>query len=171
MNNVFLHCHTSSHQCTPIIVGLSNTLSTNIASKNLPFFIKTPLIPVHFNLRHLFSRNSMPYPLTDLTEFSYSLTAFYENILRKSCSGGSPAAKPLPSKFVTKIASLPVLSHDASTNSSDPPTNASPASPALPPAPAVDAASGSPQNSSRRRPPPKRAGDVTKQAAGPATVD
>ncbi len=41
------------------------------------------------------------------TELRNSLTAFYENILKKSCAGGRPAAKPLSRKFVTKTASVP----------------------------------------------------------------
>jgi hypothetical protein len=41
------------------------------------------------------------------TELCYSLTAFYDNILKKSGSGGHPAAKHLSCKFVTQTASAP----------------------------------------------------------------
>ncbi len=41
------------------------------------------------------------------TELRDSLTEFYENILKKSCAGGRPAAKALSSKFVTKTAFVP----------------------------------------------------------------
>jgi hypothetical protein len=41
------------------------------------------------------------------TELCDSLTAFYENILKKAGAGGRPVAKPLISKFVTKAAPVP----------------------------------------------------------------
>ena len=41
------------------------------------------------------------------TELCDSLTAFYDNILKKSCAGGRPAAKNLSCKFVTQTASVP----------------------------------------------------------------
>ncbi len=41
------------------------------------------------------------------TELCDSLTAFYDNILKKSCAGGRPAAKHLSCKFVTQTASVP----------------------------------------------------------------
>jgi hypothetical protein len=42
------------------------------------------------------------------TELRDSLTAFYENILKKTGAWGRPMAKPLIRKFVTKAASAPV---------------------------------------------------------------
>ena len=41
------------------------------------------------------------------TELRNSLTTFYENILKKSGTGGRPAAKHLSRKFVTQTASMP----------------------------------------------------------------
>jgi hypothetical protein len=41
------------------------------------------------------------------TELSDSLTAFYQNILKKTGAGGRPVAKPLIRKFVTKAAPVP----------------------------------------------------------------
>jgi hypothetical protein len=41
------------------------------------------------------------------TELCDSLTAFYDNILRKSGAGGRPAAKNLSCKFVTQTTSVP----------------------------------------------------------------
>ncbi len=41
------------------------------------------------------------------TEPCDSLTAFYDNILKKSGAGGRPAAKHLSCKFVTKTAAVP----------------------------------------------------------------
>ncbi len=70
-----------------------------------------------------------------------SLTSFNKNILKKSCFGGSPAAKSLSSKFITKTASVPVPSHNANANAVYPLANAAPAAPVLPLAPAAVAAS------------------------------
>ena len=103
---VFLHCHTISYQCTAIMVGLSNTLLTLSRPRTCHFSSRLPSF-AHFNTRHLFSRNLMQCPLTNFGQSSATLTAFYENILKKSCAGGRPAAKPLSSKFVTKTASVP----------------------------------------------------------------
>ncbi len=41
------------------------------------------------------------------TELCDSLTAFYDNFLKKSGAGGRPAAKHLSRKFVTQTASVP----------------------------------------------------------------
>ncbi len=41
------------------------------------------------------------------TELCDSLTAFYDNILKKSGAGGRPASKHLSRKFVTQTASVP----------------------------------------------------------------
>ncbi len=41
------------------------------------------------------------------TELRESLTAFYQNILKKTGAGGRPVAKPLIRKFVTKAAPVP----------------------------------------------------------------
>ena len=41
------------------------------------------------------------------TELHDSLTAFYENILKKAGAGGRPVAKPLICKFVTKTTTMP----------------------------------------------------------------
>jgi hypothetical protein len=45
------------------------------------------------------------------TELCDSLTAFYDNILKKSGAGGRPEAKNLSCTFVTQIASVPPWSH------------------------------------------------------------
>jgi hypothetical protein len=78
------------------------------------------------------------------TELCDSLTAFYNNILKKSGAGGRLAAKHLSSKFVTQTASVPdppvVPSDDANTNAVEPPAYAAVASPAPPPASAAEAA-------------------------------
>ncbi len=50
--------------------------------------------------------NAMP-PDEFWTELCYSLTAFYNNILKKSGAGGHPAAKHLSCKLVTQTASVP----------------------------------------------------------------
>jgi hypothetical protein len=50
--------------------------------------------------------DSMP-PDDFQTELRGSLTNFYEDILKKACSGGRPVAMPLSRKFVTNAASLP----------------------------------------------------------------
>ena len=94
-------------------------------------------------------------------ELRDSLTAFYENILKKSCAGGHPAAKPLPHKFVTKTAPVPDPpvpiadpSDDANAdaNAVKPPSDAA-AAPAPPPAPAVEAEAASPKTPALPTPP------------------
>jgi hypothetical protein len=78
-----------------------------VQSKNLPFFIKTPLVHA---LQHeasvLKELDAMP-PDEFRTELRDSLTAFYENNFKKSGAEGRPAAKPLSRKIVTKTASVP----------------------------------------------------------------
>jgi hypothetical protein len=93
--------------------------------------------------------DSMP-PDEFRTELSDSLTTFYDNILKKSCAGGRPAAKHLSRKFVTQTASVPdppgtsgpmaVRSDDTNANAVEPPADAAAAAPAPPPAPAAEAA-------------------------------
>ena len=75
------------------------------------------------NTRHLFSRNSIPCPLSApddfRTELRGSFTDFYENILKKACAGGRPVAMPLSRKFVTKAASLPAPDPAAGADGDD----------------------------------------------------
>ncbi len=111
-------------------------------------------------------------------ELCDSLTAFYDNILRKSGAGGRPAAKHLSLKFVTQTVSMPdppvvpcqyPLTTPTSAQSSPLPTLPLPRlhcrrslrRKLLPP----------PKNQRCRRSPPIRAGEVTKLAAGQAAVD
>ncbi len=111
------------------------------------------------------------------TELCDSLTPFYDNTLKKSGAGGRPAAKHLSCKFVTQTASVPdppvvpcQYPDDANTNAVEP-------LPTLPlPSlhrrrPLRRNLQRPPKNQRFRRPPPIRAGEVTKLAAGPAAVD
>ncbi len=114
-------------------------------------FIKTPLIPSHFNMRHLFSRHSIPCPLM-ISLLSGFLTNFYENILKKAWAGGRPVAMPLSGKFVTKAASLPApdpAACAASDNNNVEVPRADADSAAPPPAPAVAEAAQPPPRSCR----------------------
>ncbi len=112
------------------------------------------------------------------TELCDSLTAFYDNIFKKSGAGGHPAAKHLSRKFVTQTASVPdppvvpcqyPLTTPTPTQSSPLPTLP------LPPLhrcrPLRRKLQRPPKNRRCRRPPPIRVGEVTKLAAGPAAVD
>ena len=96
INNLFLHCHTISYQCTAIVVGLSNTLSTlsrHGTVQELAVFHQDS--PYSRTLQHeasiLKELDAVP-PDEFRTELSDSLTAFFENILKKSGAGGRPAA-------------------------------------------------------------------------------
>ncbi len=113
-------------------------------------------------------------------ELCDSLTAFYDNILKKSGSGGRPAATHLSLKFVTQTASMP-----------DPPVVPGPCPyPLTTPTPAQSSPLPTlplprlhrrqslrrklqppPKNQRCRRPPPIRAGEVTILATGQAAVD
>ena len=83
----FLLCHTFSYHCTAIIAGLSNI----IPSKNLTYFNKTPIIQHKASILKEFY--AMP-PDSLLTELHDSLTAFYENILKKTKTTTMPEAAP-----------------------------------------------------------------------------
>ena len=86
-----------------------------VPSKNLTYFIKTPIIQQKASIRKEFY--TMP-PDAFRTELPDSLTAFYENILKKAGAGGRPVAKPLICKFVTKTTTMPEAapSSDADAN-------------------------------------------------------
>ncbi len=124
LNNVFLHCSTSSFQCTAIIVGLSNTLLTNIESKNLPFFIQ------HTSTWGICSQGTWchtPWRILDRTQWlSHSFLGEHpQEILlcwKSSCQA----------TLVTKTAPVPAPSHNAKANTVDPPAYAAPAASALP---------------------------------------
>jgi hypothetical protein len=150
MNNGFLHCHTNSCQCTAIIIGLSNTLSINTASKNLPSFIPST------SSRGIYSQELYAIAPDEFGQNSETLTTFYENILKKSCC---------QAVLVTKAASVPVPSHDANANAVDPPADAAPAAPALPPAPAAEAASAPPEKPLPLTPLSKKSGGGNKTSS------
>ena len=76
----------------------------DVPSKNLTYFNKTPIIQHKASILKEFY--TMP-PDAYLTELHDSLTAFYENILKKAGAGGRPVAKPLIRKFVTKTTTMP----------------------------------------------------------------
>ncbi len=115
------------------------------------------------------------------TELCDSLTAFYDNILKKSGAGGRPAAKNLSCKFVTQTASVPnppVVRGPMPVPSDDTNANAIEPLPTLPlPSlhrrrPLRRNLPRPPKNRRCRRPPPIRAaGEVTELEAGPAAVD
>ncbi len=112
------------------------------------------------------------------TELCDSLTTFYDNILKKSGDGGRPAAKHLSRKFVSQTASVPnppvVLCQYPLTTPTPTLSSPLPMLP-LPPLhhrrPLQQKLQRPPENRRCRRPPPIRAGEVTKLAAGPAAVD
>ncbi len=98
---------------------------------------------MRFSTRHLFSRHSIPCPLTNFVQrVRDSLTAFYENILKKTCAGGRPVAKPLIRKFVTKAAPGPVPEDPPSSQAGADDNTADPA--VEPPADAVELPSTAP---------------------------
>ncbi len=77
------------------------------------------------------------------TELCDSLNAFCDNILKKSCAGGCPAAKNLSCKFVTQTASVPnppVVPYPYQHQRRRAPADAAAAVPAPPPAPAAESA-------------------------------
>ncbi len=110
------------------------------------------------------------------TELCDTLTTFYDNILKKSGAGGRPAALSCP--FVTETASVPYppmvpCPYPLTTPT---PTPSSPL-PTLP-LPSLHRRCSLRRNLQRplknrrcQRPPPIRAGEVTKLAAGQAVVD
>jgi hypothetical protein len=113
------------------------------------------------------------------TELCDSLTAFYDNILKKSCAGGRRASGQAlvpqvrhPDCFRAQPTRgpMPVPSDDANANAVKPPADAASAAPA-PQRPLRRKLQRPPKNWRCRRPPPIRAGEVTKLAAGPAKVD
>ena len=75
-----------------------------VPSKSLTYFNKTPIIQHKASILNEFY--TMP-PDAFRTEIHDSLTAFYENILKKDGAGGRPVAKPLIRKFVTKTTTMP----------------------------------------------------------------
>ena len=74
-----------------------------VPSKSLTYFNKTPLIQHKASILKEFY--AMP-PDAFWTELQDSLTAFYENILKKAGAGGRPVVKPLIRKFVTKTTTM-----------------------------------------------------------------
>ncbi len=112
------------------------------------------------------------------TELCDSLTAFYDNILKKSGAGGHPAAKHLSCKFITQTASVlyPSVVPCQYPLMTPTPTPSSPLQTLQLPSlhrsrPLRRNLPSPPKNLRCRRPPPIRAGEVTKLAAGPAAVD
>ena len=112
------------------------------------------------------------------TELCDSLTPFYDKILKKSGAGGRPAAKHLSCKFVTQTASVPdppvVLCQYPLTTLMPTPSSPLPTLPLQPlhrRRPLLRKLQRPTENRRCRRPPPIRAGEVTKLAAGPAAVD
>ncbi len=94
------------------------------------------------------------------TELRDSLTAFYENILKKAGAGGCPVAKPLIRKFVTKAAPVPEdppsgqacannIAADAAVGSSAAAVEPASAAPA-PPAPEKEAPQTPPAKGAQR---------------------
>jgi hypothetical protein len=71
------------------------------------------------------------------TELRNSLTAFYENILKKTGAGGRPVAKPLIRKFAAKAAPVhddpPSCQAGADENAADPPSRPLPTPPSAHP--------------------------------------
>jgi hypothetical protein len=114
-------CHTSSYQCTAITVGLSNTLFTNIASKNIPIFIKTPLIPAHFNLRHLFTSKLDAIPLDEFGQNSATLSPLYTRTSSRNPALGKSCCQAL----VPQVRHQDCVSAcDANANDVNPPADA-----------------------------------------------
>ena len=75
-----------------------------VPSKNLTYFNRTPIIQHKASILQEFY--AMP-PDAFWTELRDSLTAFYENILKKAGAGGRPVVNPLIHKFVTKTTTMP----------------------------------------------------------------
>ena len=97
-----------------------------IPSKNLTYFNKTPIIQHKASILKEFY--AMP-PDSLRTELHDSLTAFYENILKKAGAGGRAVAKPLISKFVTKTTTMPEAAPPAPATPMPMPTTSSPLAP------------------------------------------
>ncbi len=153
-----------------------------VPSKNLPFFIKTPLIPAHFNTRHLFSRNSVPCPLMNFGQRSATLSQHSTRTSSRNLElGDILRPSPCPASLSPKLHPFPThqWSHASTLRRCKRQCCRAPCRRRSSCCRTVTAAgpcggsrsSAPPKNRRHRRPPPKRAREVTKQAAGPAAVD
>jgi hypothetical protein len=108
------HDHNSPLGQRPLLTSspLSSTVSLS--------FIKSPLIPAHFNKRHLFSRNSIPCPLMIFGQSSAVLSPISTRTSsRKPALGDVPLPCPCPAGLSPKAASLPAPDPAAGADGED----------------------------------------------------
>ncbi len=124
-----------------------------VQSKILPFFIKTPLVPAHFNTRHLFSRNSMPCPLTNFGQSSATLSLHSTRTSsRNPALGDVQRPRPCHQDSIRSQPTrgpMPVPSDDANANAVEPPAYTAAAPPL---APSAEAAAAPPEKPAPRTP-------------------
>jgi hypothetical protein len=79
-----------------------------VPSKNLPFFIKIPLIPTHYNTRHLFFNTRQPCPLTNFGQISATLSQHSTRTSsRNPALGDVPRPSPCPATSSPRLHLFP----------------------------------------------------------------